>query len=135
MYIAWNFHERQPEQYTFDGDADVVTFLKEAASLDLKVLLRPGPYICAEWDFGGFPWWFASSHIAQGGRSMDLRSDDSDYLHYVERWWSVLFKRIKPMLWENGGPIVMVQIENEYGACSGILLMGGLSLKGLLLVT
>lgn len=145
MYIAWNFHERQPEQFTFDGDADVEGFLREAAALNLKVcvctmlritlnhdnclqqkativaqvLLRPGPYICAEWDFGGFPWWFASSAIAEGGRSFDLRSDDPQYLQYVDRWWSVLFKRIKPLLWENGGPIVMVQVENEYGACSG----------------
>jgi beta-galactosidase GanA len=63
MYVPWNFHERSPGVFKWDGEADIEHFLDIAQSLGLNVLLRPGPYICAEWDFGGFPWWLASSKV------------------------------------------------------------------------
>lgn len=63
MYVPWNFHERSPGTFKWDGEADIERFLDIAQSLGLNVLLRPGPYICAEWDFGGFPWWLASSKV------------------------------------------------------------------------
>lgn len=66
MYVAWNMHEPYPGQYVFDGFADVERFVELAHELGLLVLLRPGPYICAEWDFGGFPWWFGSSKVCGG---------------------------------------------------------------------
>ena len=63
LYTPWNFHERTPGKFTFEGEADVERFLDVAQDLGLNVLLRVGPYICGEWDFGGFPWWLASSKV------------------------------------------------------------------------
>ena len=63
LYTPWNFHERTPGKFTFEGEADVERFLDIAQDLGLNVLLRVGPYICGEWDFGGFPWWLASSKV------------------------------------------------------------------------
>ena len=63
LYAPWNFHERTPGQFTFEGEADIERFLDIAQDLGLNVLLRVGPYICGEWDFGGFPWWLASSKV------------------------------------------------------------------------
>ena len=63
LYVPWNFHERSPGTFKWDGEADIEHFLDIAQELGLNVLLRPGPYICGEWDFGGFPWWLASSKV------------------------------------------------------------------------
>ena len=63
LYTPWNFHERTPGKFIFEGEADVERFLDIAQDLGLNVLLRVGPYICGEWDFGGFPWWLASSKV------------------------------------------------------------------------
>lgn len=63
MYVPWNLHEPFPEQYNWEGIADLEAYLQLAQDMGLYVLLRPGPYICAEWDFGGFPWWLASSKV------------------------------------------------------------------------
>ena len=63
VYVPWNVHEPFPEQYDWDGIADLEAYLQLAQDMGLYVLLRPGPYICAEWDFGGFPWWLASSKV------------------------------------------------------------------------
>eukprot|EP00884_Botryococcus_braunii_P022552 jgi/Botrbrau1/8981/Bobra.0148s0087.1 len=116
FYVPWNFHEPYPGQYKFEGMADLTSFLDIVKELDFVALVRPGPYICAEWDFGGFPWWFSSSMV-QGARTMKLRTNDPDYIRLVDRWWNVLLPKLKPYLYEHGGPIVMVQVENEYGFC------------------
>lgn len=63
LYIPWNYHERFPGEYTWDGMADVFSFIELIQELDMLVLLRVGPYICAEWDFGGLPWWLGSSQV------------------------------------------------------------------------
>ncbi|KAL4450728.1 hypothetical protein ABPG77_001084 [Micractinium sp. CCAP 211/92] len=115
-YIPWNWHEPYPGQYEWRGWADVERWLQLIQDAGLKVVLRPGPYICAEWDFGGFPWWLASSKVA-GGRTMRLRTADPAYLAHVDRWWAALFPRMRRFLVKNGGPILMVQVENEYGFC------------------
>ncbi|XP_039109658.1 beta-galactosidase [Hyaena hyaena] len=109
-YIPWNFHEPQPEQYQFSGEHDVEYFIKLAHELGLLVILRPGPYICAEWDMGGLPAWLL------GKESIILRSSDPDYLEAVDKWLGVLLPRMKPLLYQNGGPIITVQVENEYGS-------------------
>ncbi|KAK9828756.1 hypothetical protein WJX72_001937 [[Myrmecia] bisecta] len=114
VYVPWNLHEPYPGQYVWDGLADLPGFLGEALDLDLYVLLRPGPYICAEWDFGGLPWWLASSQVS-GGSKLQLRTNDPAYLALVDRWWNVLLPKIAPYLYIRGGPILMVQIENEFG--------------------
>ena len=63
LYVPWNYHERFPGEYTWDGMADVFSFIELIQELDMIVLLRVGPYICAEWDFGGLPWWLGSSQV------------------------------------------------------------------------
>ncbi|PSR96167.1 Beta-galactosidase [Actinidia chinensis var. chinensis] len=110
-YVPWNLHEPFRGQLVFEGIADIVSFLKLCQKLDLLVMLRPGPYICAEWDLGGFPAWLLAIEPA-----LKLRSSDPAFLDLVERWWGVLLPLIAPLLYSNGGPIIMVQIENEFGS-------------------
>uniref|UniRef100_A0ABI7WC54 Beta-galactosidase n=1 Tax=Felis catus TaxID=9685 RepID=A0ABI7WC54_FELCA len=110
VYVPWNFHEPQPGQYQFSGEHDVEYFLKLAHELGLLVILRPGPYICAEWDMGGLPAWLLLKE------SIILRSSDPDYLAAVDKWLGVLLPKMKPLLYQNGGPIITVQVENEYGS-------------------
>lgn len=109
-YVPWNFHEPQPGQYEFSGDRDVEHFIQLAHQLGLLVILRPGPYICAEWDMGGLPAWLLEKE------SIVLRSSDPDYLAAVDKWLAVLLPRMKCLLYQNGGPIISVQVENEYGS-------------------
>ncbi|WCJ39514.1 beta-galactosidase 17 [Euphorbia peplus] len=110
-YVPWNLHEPQPGNLVFDGIADLVSFLKLCQKLDFLVMLRPGPYICAEWDLGGFPAWLLAIEPA-----LKLRSSDPAYLQLVDRWWGILLAKVNPLLYKNGGPIIMVQIENEFGS-------------------
>ncbi|KAM5279887.1 beta-galactosidase [Ctenodactylus gundi] len=109
-YVPWNFHEPQPGHYQFSEGHDVEYFLQLAHKLGLLVILRPGPYICAEWDMGGLPAWLLEKE------SMLLRSSDPDYLAAVDKWLGVLLPKMKPLLYQNGGPIITVQVENEYGS-------------------
>ena len=109
-YVPWNCHEPHPGEYDFSGRFDLETFLRKAASHGFKVILRPGPYICAEWDNGGFPGWL----LAVPG--IRLRCMNGPYLEAVEKWFTVLFGKIRPFLKSNGGPVIIMQIENEYGS-------------------
>ncbi|XP_054847213.1 beta-galactosidase isoform X1 [Eublepharis macularius] len=109
-YVPWNFHEPKPGAYSFSGDRDLEHFLQLAEEIGLLVILRAGPYICGEWDMGGLPAWLLEKE------SIVLRSSDPDYLAAVERWMGILLPKMKPHLYHNGGPIIMVQVENEYGS-------------------
>ncbi|MCX4531367.1 beta-galactosidase [Streptomyces sp. NBC_00841] len=109
-YVAWNVHEPAPGQYDFTGAADVATFITTAGRLGLDVIVRPGPYICAEWEFGGLPGWLLADP------AMRLRSHDERYLAAVDAWFDVLMPVLVPLLAQNGGPVVALQIENEYGS-------------------
>ncbi|XP_012502319.1 PREDICTED: beta-galactosidase [Propithecus coquereli] len=109
-YVPWNFHEPQPGNYQFAEDHDVEYFIQLAHELGLLVILRPGPYICAEWDMGGLPAWLLEKE------SIILRSSDPDYLAAVDKWLGVILPKMKPLLYQNGGPIITVQVENEYGS-------------------
>ncbi|KAF8393544.1 hypothetical protein HHK36_021788 [Tetracentron sinense] len=111
IYVPWNLHQPKPEELVFEGIADIESFLKLCQQLGFLVMLRPGPYICGEWDFGGFPAWLLAIEPA-----LKLRSSDPAFLHLVDRWWGILLPKIAPLLYNNGGPITMVQIENEYGS-------------------
>ncbi|CAM0954269.1 unnamed protein product [Alopecurus aequalis] len=110
-YVPWNLHEPEPRSWEFRGFADIESYLRLAHELEMLVMLRVGPYICGEWDLGGFPPWLLTIEP-----SLKLRSSDSTYLSLVERWWSVLLPKVAPLLYANGGPIIMVQIENEFGS-------------------
>ncbi|XP_062569955.1 beta-galactosidase-like isoform X6 [Saccostrea cucullata] len=111
FYIPWNFHEPEKGQYDFDGQKDFVQFIKTAQEVGLLVLLRAGPYICGEWDFGGFPAW-----LLKEDPMMVFRKMEPTYIKYVDIWMDKLLPMLTPLLYENGGPVLMVQIENEYGS-------------------
>uniref|UniRef100_A0A8C8SFV9 Galactosidase beta 1 like n=1 Tax=Pelusios castaneus TaxID=367368 RepID=A0A8C8SFV9_9SAUR len=110
VYVPWNYHEPLPGVYDFAGDRDLESFLDLTAELGLLVILRPGPYICAEWEMGGLPAWLLWKP------DIVLRSSDPDYLRAVDSWLGVLLPRIKPRLYQNGGNIISIQVENEYGS-------------------
>ncbi|XP_008495190.2 beta-galactosidase-1-like protein isoform X1 [Calypte anna] len=110
VYIPWNYHEPLPGVYDFAGDRDVEAFLDLTAELGLLVILRPGPYICAEWEMGGLPAWLLWKP------DIILRSSDPAYLAAVDSWLHVLLPKIKPRLYQYGGNIISVQVENEYGS-------------------
>ncbi|MCJ8748960.1 hypothetical protein PDJAM_G00170570 [Pangasius djambal] len=109
-YVPWNFHESVPGVYDFSGDRDLEYFLQLCRDLGLLVILRPGPYICAEWDMGGLPAWLLKK------KDIVLRSSDPDYLAAVDKWMAKLLPVMKRYLYQNGGPIITVQVENEYGS-------------------
>lgn len=109
-YMAWNLHEEKEGQFNFEGMLDIVRFIEIAKELGLYVILRPGPYICSEWEFGGLPAWLLTKP------GLKLRCDEPQYIHYASRYLKEVFKRVKPLLIENGGNIIMMQVENEYGS-------------------
>ncbi len=108
-YCAWNMHEKQPGVYDFTGNLDIASFIKEAQAHGLMAIVRPGPYICAEWEFGGLPWWL------QADKDIEIRCLNKAYIKHFDRYLDNLFNEIKPLLCTNGGPIIMMQCENEYG--------------------
>lgn len=110
FYVEWSSHEPQPREYNFAGMYDLVAFLNEVKNEGLLAVVRPGPYICAERDNGGFPYWLLREHPEMKYRSMDV-----NYLKLVERWYAKLLPMLVPFLYKNGGPIFAVQVENEFG--------------------
>ncbi|MCR4635655.1 MAG: beta-galactosidase [Butyrivibrio sp.] len=108
-YIPWNMHEPKEGEFVFDGMLDLGKFIELAKSIGLYVILRPSPYICAEWEFGGFPAWL----LKEDG--MKLRCTYKPYLDHVKRYYDTLMPYIKKYTYDNGGPVIMMQIENEYG--------------------
>ncbi len=108
-YVAWNCHEPKEGQFCFDGMYDLSKFLYMCEKMGLYVLLRPTPYICAEFDLGGVPSWLLKD------RSITLRCNDERWLAPIRRYYKVLFDIVRPYLSTNGGPIIMVAVENEYG--------------------
>ena len=108
-YIPWNMHEPKKGEYHFEGILDVEKFIKLAEDLGLYVIIRPSPYICAEWEFGGLPAWL----LAEEG--MKLRVNYGPFLKHVEDYYKVLLPKVTPWQVTNGGPVIMMQVENEYG--------------------
>lgn len=109
-YVFWNAHEPKKGQYDFSGNLDVAAYVRLAQEEGLLVNLRPGPFVCAEWDGGGLPaWLFPTPDI-------NARTTDPRYFEPVKGWLKRLGKELTPLLIDNGGPIILTQIENEYGA-------------------
>jgi len=108
-YFAWNVHEAEEGTFDFTGDNDCGEFLDLCAELGLWVIARPGPFICAEWDFGGFPWWLATKP------NIEYRIDNEIFLDYVFRYFDQLMPIIAARQITNGGTVILVQVENEYG--------------------
>ena len=109
-YVAWNIHQPAPGQTTFEGFSDLGRFLDLAAEEGLDAIVRPGPYICAEWENGGFPGWLLAD------RNLRLRHRDPAYLAHVDAWFDELIPVIAARQAARGGNVVMVQVENEYGS-------------------
>ena len=109
-YVAWNAHQPTEDSFVYDDMLDIVEFLKTAQEVGLYAIVRPGPYICSEWEFGGLPWWLLKDSDIQ------LRCMNDKYLAAVDRFYDDFIPRIRPMFSTNGGPILMMQVENEYGS-------------------
>ncbi len=109
-YVAWNAHEPHEGQFDFTGILDLARFLDTASELGLYAIVRPGPYICAEWEGGGLPAWLLN--VPQ----LRIRCDNQPFLERVRRFFDVLFPILIPRLCTNGGNILMLQVENEYGS-------------------
>ncbi len=107
-YIFWNFHEPRAGQFNFQGNADVAEFCRLAGAEGLKVILRPGPYCCGEWDMGGLPWWLLKSPTVR------LRTRNATYLAASRDYFGELGRQLAPLQITRGGPIILVQVENEY---------------------
>lgn len=108
-YIPWNLHEPKPGTYCFDGMLDIERFIKIAEKLGLYVIVRPSPYICAEWEFGGLPGWL----LKEDG--MRLRVSEGPFLKAFEAYYNVLIPKLVPHQIDKGGNIILMQVENEYG--------------------
>jgi len=109
-YVPWNMHEPVEQQFDFSGALDLKRFIKMAAEEDLYVIVRPSPYICAEWEFGGFPAWLLKYP------DMIVRSNTPLFISKVAAYYHHLFQELVPLQVTHGGPILMMQVENEYGS-------------------
>ena len=109
-YVFWNVHEPQKGHYDFTGNHDIAEFVKIAKEEGLWVILRPSPYVCAEWEFGGYPYWLEKE------QGLVVRSKEPKYLEAYKKYLTQVGKQLSPLLVNHGGNILMVQIENEYGS-------------------
>ena len=109
-YVFWNVNEPQKDVFDFNGNSDIAAFVKTAQEEGLWVILRPSPYVCAEWEFGGYPYWL------QNKKGLVVRSKEPQYLAEYKKYIQQIGKQVAPYLINNGGNIIMVQVENEYGS-------------------
>lgn len=111
IYLFWNFHEQQPGKFDFTGQKDVAEFIRLVQKNGLYCIVRPGPYVCAEWDMGGLPWWLLKK------QDLKVRTlNDAYFMERSARFIKEAGKQLAPLQIQNGGPIIMVQVENEYAA-------------------
>ena len=110
VYLFWNYHEWEEGKFDWGGQADVAEFCRIAQEEGLWVLLRPGPYSCAEWEMGGLPWWLLQRE------GIALRTTDPKFLEPARRYLREVGRVLAPLQVGRGGPILMVQVENEYGS-------------------
>ena len=110
IYVFWNNHEEEEGVFNFEGERELSRFLKLCQKHDMWVIVRPGPYVCAEWEMGGLPWWLLKKE------NMELRSLNKDFMQAVGRFQRRLAKELQPFMLKNGGNILMVQVENEFGS-------------------
>ena len=110
IYIFWNIHEQQEGQFNFTDNNDVAEFCRIAQKNGMYVIVRPGPYVCAEWEMGGLPWWLLKK------KDIKLRERDPYFMERVKIFEQKVGEQLKPLTIQNGGPIIMMQVENEYGS-------------------
>lgn len=110
LYTFWNSHEPREGEFDFSGQNDIRKFIELCQANDMKVILRPGPYVCAEWEMGGLPWWLLKK------KDIRLRENDPYFLERVDKFQKALAEQVGDLTVADGGPIIMVQVENEYGS-------------------
>lgn len=110
LYTFWNAHEPRPDQFDFTGQNDLREFIKLCQKNNMKVILRPGPYVCAEWEMGGLPWWLLKK------KDIRLREQDPYFMERVDKFQKAVAGQVADLTIDKGGPIIMVQVENEYGS-------------------
>ena len=110
IYIFWNFHEQKEGVFDFTGNKDIAKFCRLAQKNGMYVIVRPGPYVCAEWEMGGLPWWLLKK------TDIKLRTQDPYFMERVKIFEQKVGEQLAPLTIQNGGPIIMVQVENEYGS-------------------
>lgn len=110
IYVFWNIHEQREGQFDFTDNNDVAEFCRLAQKNGMYVIVRPGPYVCAEWEMGGLPWWLLKK------KDIRLRERDPYFMERVKIFEQKVGEQLAPLTIQNGGPIIMVQVENEYGS-------------------
>lgn len=110
LYAFWNSHEQTPDNFDFTGQNDIAEFCRIAQKHDMYIIVRPGPYVCAEWEMGGLPWWLLKK------KDIQLRTNDEYYLERVRKFLGKMGEQLADLQISRGGNIIMVQVENEYGA-------------------
>ncbi|MDE6831354.1 MAG: beta-galactosidase, partial [Muribaculaceae bacterium] len=110
LYVFWNAHESEPGVFDFEGQNDLAEFIRLCQKNDMKVILRPGPYVCAEWEMGGLPWWLLKD------KDIALRENDPRFLERVKIFEEAVAGQVSDLTADKGGPIIMIQVENEYGS-------------------
>lgn len=110
LYVFWNYHEPEEGAYDFEGQKDIAAFCKLVQAHDMYVIIRPGPYVCAEWEMGGLPWWLLKK------KDIKLREQDPYYMERTGLFLNEVGKQLSDLQISKGGNIIMVQVENEYGA-------------------
>lgn len=110
IYIFWNIHEQKEGVFDFTGNNDVAEFCRLAQKNGMYVIVRPGPYVCAEWEMGGLPWWLLKK------KDIRLREEDPYFMERVKIFEEKVGEQLSSLTIQNGGPIIMVQVENEYGS-------------------
>lgn len=110
LYVFWNYHEPEEGKYDFSGQKDIAAFCKLAQKHDMYVIVRPGPYVCAEWEMGGLPWWLLKK------KDIKLREQDPYFMERTKLFMNEVGKQLADLQISKGGNIIMVQVENEYGA-------------------
>ena len=110
LYVFWNIHEQREGEFDFTGNNDVAEFCRLAQKNGMYVIVRPGPYVCAEWEMGGLPWWLLKK------KDIRLREQDPYFMERVKIFEQKVGEQLAPLTIQRGGPIIMIQVENEYGS-------------------
>ncbi len=110
IYVFWNIHEQREGEFNFTDNNDVAAFCRLAQKNGMYVIVRPGPYVCAEWEMGGLPWWLLKK------KDIRLREQDPYFMERVKLFEQKVGEQLAPLTIQNDGPIIMIQVENEYGS-------------------
>lgn len=110
LYIFWNYHEAEEGKFDFSGQKDIAAFCRLAQENGMYIIVRPGPYVCAEWEMGGLPWWLLKK------KDIKLREHDPYFMERVQLFMDEIGKQLADLQISRGGNIIMMQVENEYGS-------------------